>query len=63
MTARFHSRNGMRSERLGRLCQPPRIVGRAGIPVTRSANWRALPVEGSKAWRDSQPILSRIFSR
>lgn len=63
MTARFTTRCGMRVERLSRLPSPPRIVGRAGIPVRRAANWRALPVEGSKAWRDRLPLLSRIISR
>ena len=57
------TRNGQRVERLSRLPSPPRIQCRAGVPAKRPANWRALPVEGSKAWQRSQPILSRIFTR
>jgi hypothetical protein len=54
----------MKVERLGRLHQPPRIHRAGGLPSARySGHFRSLPVEGSKAWRDAQPILSRIFSR
>lgn len=67
MTARFHNRSGQRVERLSRLPSAPRIH-RAGHPQPPSqrlgVSWRALPVEGSKAWRDSRPgILARIINR
>jgi hypothetical protein len=60
------ARNGQRIERLNRLPSAPRIhrAGHALPPSARmGATWRALPVEGSKAWRDRQPILSRIINR
>jgi hypothetical protein len=66
VTARFHC-SRPRPERLS--CYPgaPRIyrTGHAGQgpSVRKGISWRALPVEGSKAWRDSQPLLRRIFSR
>lgn len=66
MTARIHSRNGTRSERLSRLPSSPRIhrAGHALPPSQRLGDrWRALPVEGSAAWRRSQPLFARIFSR
>jgi hypothetical protein len=65
MSRCIQTRSGMRVERLNRLPSPP-VIHRRGTGNTPSASygsrWAALPVEGSKAWRDSQPgTLRRIF--
>jgi hypothetical protein len=67
MTRCITARNGQRIERLSRLPSAPRIH-RAGHPQPPSqrfgVSWRALPVEGSRAWQRSQAgILARIFNR
>jgi hypothetical protein len=64
MTARFHC-SRPRQERLARLPSPPRIHraghGGQGPSERLGARWKALPVEGSKAWAAQQPKLRRIF--
>lgn len=59
---RFTTRDFQPVQRLTRL-PAVRIHQRGGkLPSERyGARWAALPVEGSKAWRDRQPILSRLL--
>lgn len=66
MTARYHSRNGQRVERFGRYAGSPRFHCAGHIePASRrkGVSWRALPVEGSAAWRRSLPFITRLFTR
>lgn len=66
MTRCIYSRSGQRIERMSRLPSPGRFhtAGSSQPPSQRlGASWRALPVEGSKAWQQRQPILTRIFQR
>jgi hypothetical protein len=67
MTRCIQRHNGQRIERLSRLPSPTRFHT-AGHPLPPSkrlgVSWRALPVEGSKAWqRTHGGILARIFQR
>jgi hypothetical protein len=62
----IHRRNGQRIERLSRL--PGTRIQRAGHALPPSqrmgVSWRALPVEGSSAWRRSHgSFFARIFTR
>jgi hypothetical protein len=66
MTARIHSRDGMKRESLSRLPSPPRIHRRPGSLASEryGCRWRSLPVEGSKAFQRARGgLLGRIFSR
>lgn len=67
MTRCIITRSGRRVERLNRLPSSPRIQcrGTGHLPSDRyGVRWRALPVEGSKAWQRNQGgIIARIFSR